>query len=335
MRDELDELAADWAPGTHRVRRSRAGLFVILAIVVLVLAVVGVLAVTWLNRSTTPGPAERAVAYLEAIAAGDASAAIDLSATKPTGPLLTDAALAESKRIAPITNIKVVEEGPISTTQAFVVLSYDLAGKPTEASFPMVPDGVGNWMMQRATATVRIAPRPKMMPVTLDGVPLESNTYAYTVEVFPGAHKLSTGSPWLDFGGPITIGAPAITMSIDPVADPSPAYATELKKKLKERLDRCIAARDLAPAGCPWAKKAPAGQQIVRGSVRYELTGDPFWNFRAPVPGDTEAIARGTLQFGVAMTATTSAGTTVKDTFTVDAAYATDLLTPELALIWE
>ncbi len=64
MNDEpdFDELAAEWAPGSHRVRRSRTGLWIALGIGFLTLAVVTVMAVVWLTRPKDPGPGERAVA---------------------------------------------------------------------------------------------------------------------------------------------------------------------------------------------------------------------------------------------------------------------------------
>lgn len=332
---DFDELAAEWAPGTHRVRRSRAGLWVALGICLLTVVVVAALAVVWLNRPKAAGPGERAVAYLSAVAAADASAAVDLAATKPTGPLISDEALTASMQAHPLTDISLVEVTSMTTTQADVVVDYKRGGEPVRTTIGMVPDGEGNWLVRRPTATVRIASSPQMISPTLDGIPLESATYAYTVELFPGAHTLSAQSKWLEFPEPITVDAPGAVAMVDPVARVSEAYAPKLRTVLAERIKTCLAARELAPARCPWARKAAEGQRVVRGSVRYELRNDPFAGFSAPSPGPIEAIGRGEIPLRLHLTAATSAGGQVEEEFTVTAKFATDLLTEDLDLIWE
>lgn len=337
MNDEpdFDELAAEWAPGSHRVRRSRTGLWIALGIGFLTLAVVTVMAVVWLTRPKDPGPGERAVAYLNAVAAADASAAVDLAATKPTGPLISDEALAASMQTHPLTDITLVEVTSMTTTQSDGVVDYKRGGRPVRTTIGMVPDGEGNWLVRRPTATVRIAPSPQMISPTLDGIPLESATYAYTVELFPGAHTLSAQSEWLEFPEPIMVDAPGTVAMVDPVARVSEAYAPKLRSVLDERIKTCVAARELAPKGCPWARKAADGQPIVRGSARYELLNAPLADFTAPGPGPIEAHARGDLDLRLRLTATAQSGGQVSEDFAVKARYATDLLTEDLQVIWE
>lgn len=318
-----------------RPRRSRTGLWAALVIAVALLAVLGLFVARSLlagSGTKEAGPEQVAKQYLEAIAAGDAERAQSLAAIKVQDPAFTREALADAAKRAPLTGIRVEAVNPQD-----VVLSYQLGGRAVRGTFPMVHVAEG-WRVKRPTVRTRVAPQPQMILPSIDGQKLQGAAYAYDVELAPGVHRLSLPEGFLEFEQPdITVTGLTDAPQVNARTQVSQAYPAELKKRLQERIRTCVAAKDLAPKGCPWAFRAAAGETVDPATITYTMGSDPFSSFVAPKPGTADAIVRGELRFPLKVTAkgkVSRGTTTIEDDKLVIAKYEADLAAADLPFVW-
>lgn len=327
-----------WQPDTAQpVRRGRPGLWLVAGLLGLALLVGGAFGVRALLAPAAPkaaGPAEQATAYLQALAAGDAERALALSFTKGAGPLLSNDHLKQNR--PQISDITVLDAGSGDPAGTEVVLGYRLAGKEVRGSFPMFQNPQRQWLLRRGSVQLRIAPAPKMIPVQLDGQKLESTGYTYLVDVFPGTHRLSTGSNWLDFKNPeFTVTSLTDPPSVDAATAVTAAYQSAAKQRVSERIKSCAASTELAPPGCPWARKAHPDQPVKTGSVKYQVLSE---RITVGQPGSVDAIAHGEAKLRVRMTSSVRVdGSYQQETeeFDADSRFAMDLLSAGPDFVWE
>ncbi|OYN94102.1 hypothetical protein B0O41_3444 [Propionibacteriaceae bacterium ES.041] len=325
-------------PTAGRARRRRPGLWAavgVLALALLIGTAFGVRTLLAPAASTSQaGPADQATAYLQALAAGDADRALALSFVKGSGPLVSKDHLQQNR--PQISDITVIDAGSGDPAGTDVVLGYKLAGKDVRGTFPMFQNPQRQWQLRRGSVQLRVAPTPQMVPVLLDGRKLESNSYSYLVDVFPGTHTLSTGSKWLDFTTPqVTVTGLTDPPAVDAATAPTAAYTGAAKQQVSERIKGCVASSELAPAGCPWARKARADQPVRPGSVSYQLLSQQI---SVGKPGSTDAIARGEVQLRLRMSSSSRInGSYQSDTeeFDVRSRYAMDLLSAGPDFVWE
>lgn len=332
-----DEPAPAFLPRERRTRPrdGRPGLWAALVVGVALLAVLALFAARSLLAAPAPkpaGPEEVAQHYLQAIAAGDAQSAQNLAAIKVQDAAFTNEGLADAARRAPLTDIRV--DGVHGQD---VVLAYRVGGRAVRGTFPMVHVAEG-WRVKRPTVRARVTPQPQMVAPSIDGQKLHGAAYVYDVELAPGVHRLSLPEGFLAFEQPdITVTSLTDTPQVNGRTQVTAAYPAELKKRLQDRIRSCVAAKDLAPKGCPWAFRAAAGETVDASSITYTLGSDPFASFVAPRPGTTDAIVRGELRFPLKVTAkgrSSGSATTIEDDKLVVAKYEADLAAPDLPVIW-
>ena len=325
-------------PTARPVRRSRPGLLIGAGVLVVALLIGIAFGVRTLiapaASSTGPGPGEVATGYLQALAAGDADKALAMSFTKGSGPLVSTDYLQQHR--PQITDVTVVDAGSGDPAGTDVVLGYKLAGKDVRGTFPMFQNPQRQWQLRRGSVQVRVAPTPKMIPVRIDGQKLESSGYTYLVDVFPGVHTLSTGSKWLDFRRPeFTVTGLTDPPAVDGATATSAAYPNAAKKQVSDRIQTCVRSTELAPRGCPWARKARADQPVKPGSVSYQLLSQTI---EVPKANEFDAIAKGSVRLRVRMTASVQVdGTSQKESEEFDATsrFAMDLLSAGPDFVWE
>jgi hypothetical protein len=103
----------------------------------------------------TPRPSDAVSAYLQALAAGDATAALSYSADPaPTGPLLTNEVLAESRNRMQLTGIDVpvVDDQNVKSVSA----TYTLGSSVVNETFDVVKVS-GTWKLSRAVKDLDLA----------------------------------------------------------------------------------------------------------------------------------------------------------------------------------
>lgn len=331
---ETDPVVDDLPPVERP--RSRAGVWVALVVALAVLATIAAFVVRALitPKATPAGPQEVAVRYLNAIAAADIATAQAQSAIQVTSPSFTPESLRASQQAAPITEVRAE-----ALNGQDVVLAYKLGGKDVRGTFPMVHVAEG-WKVKRPTVRTRIAPSPQMIRVELDKQPLTGQAYTYDVELAPGQHRLSVAEgAFVEFQQPeVVVTGLTDNPQVNAKTQTTKAYPAELKKRLQDRVNQCLAAKELAPKGCPWAFRAAAGETVDPASITYKMDGNPFAAFNAPALGTADAIARGEVRFtikvnGKVRTAGGRAGT-ISDEKLVIGKYEADLADPQLPFIW-
>jgi hypothetical protein len=254
-------------PATGKAKGSKVPLFIGLGVLVVVLALVGFFALRGLGGST-PGQASSAKAavqgYLEALAASDASTAIDFGATAPSDTaLLTDEMLKAANARAAISNIS-VKDGSGSTT-SIVTATYSMGATSVTGSFETTKIG-SQWRLKETTRDVHLFSGSEG-DLTLNGLAFTSTS---TLTLFPGSYVLATPNDRVTVdGGEFVIKSPMDYVSPTLTFDLSEKGKADARDATQALLDSCLKQDKLAPTGCGFGFKA-GGVKVK--SVRWRVT---------------------------------------------------------------
>lgn len=285
-------------PGGQPPKKGNTKTLIIIGAVVLALIALAITAgVLLLNRgtpsagtdpNTNPGgqgpggssapplavkPSDAVKAYLEALAAGQAETALSLGDSAPADTtFLTDAVLAESNKLAPITEINVPE---VNDEYAYEVdASFKLGKQAVTESFNVTKAG-DQWKLRDTYNEVDLSfSRTRNIPMIVNGVQAKTTK----LRLFPGAYQFATGSPNITWGE-------TSTLLIQSPSD-YPRSATDLKPTLSAAgektfiaavtasVDKCLELRNLSNPGCPnnvqrWVS---SGGKPKDGTVEWEVT---------------------------------------------------------------
>ncbi|MCL2424035.1 MAG: hypothetical protein FWD11_09150 [Micrococcales bacterium] len=197
----------------HRVRSALAGVLVV------VLVVGGV----WWWRSSDPvrpgwarSPSSAVVGYLTAVAAGHATDAIAYLADPPADrSLLTDAVLAQSRELAPLTDIAITEvvhrySVPVGYDDAAqVTATFQIGADSQTATFRAYKNG-GYWSVEGIAQVVLCVAgnycshARDLVPIQVNGVLLRSDT----ITVFPGRYQATSGHQFVELDHQFTVESP-------------------------------------------------------------------------------------------------------------------------------
>jgi hypothetical protein len=229
------------------------------------------------SQSPTAAPATSLAAdavrgYLQAVAAGNARAALTYAAQPPLqSDLLTDAVLAESKRRAPITAIDVPDVD--DQTASAVTANYKIGSTRVSHTYQMVRTGGDQWKLATVTAVVEIDYQPAV-GMKINGAKLTGAL----PELLPGSYAITTSSKYVKVGSASFVVKGAST-AIERHA--TPASLTKAGKKLaisaaKKDLNRCLSTRAIAPKNCPFGVRSN-GFKNNKSTIRWTVVGkDPF-----------------------------------------------------------
>lgn len=252
-------------------RRARRGRWLALAALLSAVLAVG-LGLTAVNRhAARSSPEAVARSYFQALADGDAPAALAYAAAPPRGPWLTSVVLRQQLQIAPVAEISVLRASRVGAT-ATVEVRYRLlfgSGPRSVADTVRLVRRGSSWWLSRVTSTVRVtASLPGADRLRLAGRKLP----AAAVTLFPGALPLAADPPTLQvFEDGSTSG------DVDPpilrLADPpllakvrvsmSPALRAQVERAVDRLLADCLKPGSKDPL-CP----APGSDRPVPGSLR-------------------------------------------------------------------
>jgi len=261
-------------------QRGRTALLII-AIAVVVLLVAG-LAVVFVPRllddPDKPGnafsPTEAVQEYLSAVASGDATTALLYSTTKPSEDsyFTTDDFLTASMRANPITNIN-VPDGQSATSPMEVQASYTLNGQQVNAHFTVQKYG-RLWRLDIGFLPMNLTElTAKGVPLAINDTPLDTFTKIY---LFPGVYTFSTLNPMLDLTQPtFTIDYPENPTNFREGFTLSQEGISRIQQAAGEHLTTCLAAKDLAPAGCGFGFAGlPSGEVADPATITWKLADD-------------------------------------------------------------
>ncbi len=259
-------------------RRSSVPLMIGIGTGVLVIALVAVFALTrGTNQASGPGglavvasdPSGAVQGYLEALARGDADAALAHAATPPTNTiLLTDEVLASSLQVAPITDIR-VDAGTVSGDNASVQAIYQLGDDAVSTTIP-VRKVESRWLLGHVAATVKRATLPRVA-LTAGGVPLEHDD----VILFPGHYPLASADSRYEVTD-ATLFVPSPTDR--PILDEQTYISltsegtNAVRAAAQKKLASCLKQKSLKPSGCAFGTKLSRSYHVVASSIRWKVT---------------------------------------------------------------
>jgi hypothetical protein len=294
-------------------RRNRT--FLVLGVVALALILVVVIAALLLWRSQRivaprPGPSQApataassapssappaaalasdaVIGYLNALAAGDAAAALSYSAdpVKP-GPFLTDKVLASSIKRAPLQAITVPQ---VTDQQATSVAATYRLGKTEVTTSYKVVKASGEWKLAAVSKTIDLGlVRSASIPMLINGVKVNSDY----VDLLPGSYAFTTASPHLTYG----------SRNVVTITDPN-GYANvfDLRASLSERgrktvidlanrsYDGCLRTKVPRPRNCPFSWTNPV-YRFRGGSATWRQIGtDPFRTPKVQLVGSSARL---------------------------------------------
>ncbi|HKN44366.1 MAG TPA: hypothetical protein VJW23_10600, partial [Propionibacteriaceae bacterium] len=234
----------------------------------------------------TPRPSDAVAAYLQALAAGDATAALSFAADPaPTGPLLTNAVLAASQQRTPLTGIDVpvVEDQNAKSVSA----TYTLGSSAVSGSFDVVKVG-STWKLSRAVKDLDLS-------FIVDGpVPLKINgvkVAQQSVAVLPGSYAFSTGLPYVSYG------SKNVVLVKSPFAEANTyniqSQLTNAGKKAavsaaRKSYNKCLKAHSLTPKNCP--QKSKFKYRYDKSTITWKEAGNPFRNTEVTFSGSQARI---------------------------------------------
>jgi hypothetical protein len=270
---------------------------------VLALILIVVTAALLLNRGSAPSAGETGATvpaqptakasdavkgYLDALAAGQAEAALAFGKDQPTDKtLLTDAVLADSLKRAPITEINVPE---VTDKYAYeVAATYKMGGQTVSKSFTVSNDGDG-FRLASTTQDIDLSSvRSNTLPMLING----QKVTADEVTVLPGSYALTTGIANISYGAKskVLITDPNDYPSTQPTPTLTKAGRDAFVKGAQAAMNACLKKHELAPKGCPFALTKQSDQKVNAGSIRWKLIGNPWANLKPRLDYQNPATA--------------------------------------------
>jgi hypothetical protein len=218
-------------------------------------------------------PSDAVAAYLHALAAGDATAALSYAADPaPTGPLLTNEVLAASVKRAPLTGIDVpvIEDQNAKSVSA----SYTLGNSNVSESFDVVKAG-DIWKISRAVKDLDISLIVDgSLPIKINGVKVSEESVA----VLPGSYAFATGLPYVGYGSKNVVLVKSPYVEADTYQIQS--QLTKAGKKAvisatKRSFNKCLKQHSLSPSNCP--QKFNSKYSYNKSTITWrQAGGDPF-----------------------------------------------------------
>jgi hypothetical protein len=283
-----------YSPGRARPtppRKSKSKILIIVAAAALAVILMAVIAVVLVTRDR-PGaqggtggrqtnssqsgasrPSDAVAAYLQALAAGDASSALSHAADPaPTGPLLTNEVLVASLERASITGIDVpvVEDQNAKSVSA----TYTLGNSAVSESFDVVKVG-DVWKISRAVKDLDISfLMDGSVPVKINGVEVSEDSVA----VLPGSYAFTSGLRYVGYGSKNVVLVKSPYAEADTYQIQS--HLTKAGEKAvisatKKSFNNCLEEHSLSPSNCP--QKFNSKYRYNKSTITWRQNGDdPF-----------------------------------------------------------
>ena len=219
-------------------------------------------------------PSDAVKAYLEALAAGDADAALALGDTAPSdSTFLTSEVLAASKKLAPITGINVPE---VDDEYAYrVAASFKLGDQAVDENFSVTKAG-SSWKLRDAFNEIDLSARnTKDLPTIINGVQAKTSK----VRLFPGAYQFTTGSENVSWGENDVLLVQSPSEYPRGLSDIKPTLTDKGEKGFKDAVSasvaKCLKSNRISNPGCPNdvdPKKINSTYKFKDGTIQWEAS---------------------------------------------------------------
>jgi hypothetical protein len=291
-------------------RRGRAKILIIIGAAALAVILMAVLAVVVATRSglagntgsstqrqqtqsqgaapqNAPRPSDAVMGYLQALAAGDAVAALSFAADPaPTGPLLTNEVLAKSGERADLTGIQVPVVDDQNATS--VSATYSLGNSAVSESFDVVKVA-DTWKLSRTVKDLDIGfIVGGSVPVKINGVEVDQDSVA----VLPGSYTFSTGLPYVGYGSKNVVLVKSPYVEADTYRIQSQLTKSGEKAVIsaaRKSYHNCLDANSLSPKNCPMNFKSKYSYN--KSTITWRQVGnDPFRKAKVSLSGTQASI---------------------------------------------
>lgn len=222
--------------------------------------------------SSLPAPQSAAAAvqgYLDALASGDAPAALAYAATPPANNrLLTAKVLRSALQSAPLSDIH-VESTPDSGDHATVQASYRLGDEAVTTTIPVTRIG-SRWLLAQVAATIKTATLPRVA-FSLGGVPIDLDD----ITLFPGSYTLASDNPLYELDdATLVVTSPTERPLLDEQADIelTPEGTKAVRSAAEKLLASCLKQKSLEPSGCGFHVSAPHSGRVIASSISWKVT---------------------------------------------------------------
>jgi hypothetical protein len=245
------------------------------------------------TTATAASASDAVQGYLDALAAGDADAALGYAASQPTDDaLLTDEVLAAGNAIAPITSIEV--EPSTASGSADVSAHYSIGPNDVDEVFGVVETASG-WELDQVAAEITVDRFPAI--ATINGAAV---TLGDTVTLFPGSYRTGTDDErYRISGGTFFVDSPSDTGSLKVTAALSDAGVAAVHTATQRHLNACLTQNRAMPTdGCGFGinlVEQTTGKKIKAKSIRWRITSgkDAAKTFTPKVDHDSARVVTG------------------------------------------
>jgi hypothetical protein len=234
-----------------------------------------------------PRPSDAVMGYLQALAAGDAVAALSFAADPaPTGPLLTNEVLAKSGERADLTDIQVPVVDDQNATS--VSATYSLGNSAVSESFDVVKVA-DTWKLSRTVKDLDIGfIVGGSVPVKINGVEVDQDSVA----VLPGSYTFSTGLPYVGYGSKNVVLVKSPYVEADTYRIQSQLTKSGEKAVIsaaRKSYHNCLDANSLSPKNCPMNFKSKYSYN--KSTITWRQVGnDPFRKAKVSLSGTQASI---------------------------------------------
>jgi hypothetical protein len=270
-------------PGLWRRRRFAVALLAALAVLL------GGLVYLALGVDVGGGsPSGTAVTYLQALARGDARAALGAGAAPKDRSLLTGTVLREQQKLAPISGIRVLGTRT-GDYGAVVHVAYRVGGQQVDDHLNVI-HADGDWRLASVAVDVEITGGSALPNVTVFDKRISTRNDVF---VFPGAIRFGSGDASFDI-------TPATAVFSSPDIPALLTLGSSLTAQGRKggadamiaALQKCAQSRSLTPARCPQHAARPAG--AVSNSWHWAVSGIEGASFSQNQRSPRRFTAKGT-----------------------------------------
>ena len=237
----------------------------------------------------TAKASDAVVSYLRALGAGDATTALSLAASAPTGDttFLTNGVLAAATA-GKLSNVQVADVSDPNATS--VSASYTLAGAPVSATFDVTRVG-DQFRLNDIAASVDLSRMQRSgAPVKLAGVTAPGSV----VSLFPGVYAVTAANRNLSYGSvKVTVTDLGAQTPAGGKLAISSAGKSAIIKAAKSKYSWCLKQKSVRPSGCGFAVRVPGGVKLRTSTIKWTKRGGAnFGSAKLSLQGATYVEAK-------------------------------------------
>jgi len=258
--------------------RTRLWLAIGAAVVVVIVVIAGVAVFSGSSSTGAKTAGEAVQGYLEALARGDADAALSFADAPADKAFLTDEILKKQIEKYPITDIKVLSDVPGNAGGAEVHVVASFGGTKSDESITLSKPAAGQgWKLEHGAVEVNLgrdSPNLTMKPeladlVTIFGKQAPKSGKAY---LFPGWVDFGSSNPNIDIHAykeePPSLQEIWLGLSHQrPEFGVSDSGTKAILDQVKAIIDKCVKSNQLSPPDCP--NGTPSDGLLIEGTAQW------------------------------------------------------------------